>query len=105
MIGMTNIQEARLAREAEICYSTLALSTDYDCWYEEEEDVTADMVIQNLKKNVDTAKAIVKSALTLIKDERKCGCVNAARDAIVTQRDKIPAEVKDKLNVIFGKYF
>jgi len=105
VIGMTNIQEAKLAREAEICYSTLALSTDYDCWYEEEEDVTADMVIQNLKKNVDTAKAIVKSALTLIKDERKCGCINAARDAIVTQSDKIPAEVKDKLNVIFGKYF
>jgi 5'-methylthioadenosine phosphorylase len=105
IIGMTNIQEAKLAREAEICYSTLALSTDYDCWYEEEEDVTADMVIQNLKKNVDTAKAIIKSAIPMIEGERKCGCANASSNAIVTQKDKIPNEVKERLSVIFGKYF
>ena len=105
VIGMTNIQEAKLAREAEICYSTLALSTDYDCWYEEEEDVTADMVIQNLKKNVDTAKAIIKSTIPLIEGERKCGCANALSNAIVTQKDNIPNETKEKLNVIFGKYF
>lgn len=105
VIGMTNIQEAKLAREAEICYSTLALSTDYDCWYEEEEDVTADMVIRNMKKNVDMAKAILKSAIPLIKDERGCGCVNAASNTIVTPLDKIPNETKEKLSVIFGKYF
>ena len=104
VIGMTNIQEAKLAREAEICYSTLALSTDYDCWHEGEEDVTADMVIQNLVKNVDTAKAIIKSAIPMIEGERKCGCVNASSNAIVTQRDKIPKETKEKLSVIFGKY-
>ena len=105
VIGMTNIQEAKLAREAEICYSTLALSTDYDCWYEEEEDVTADMVVQNIKKNVDTAKAIIKFAIPLIEGERNCGCVNAASNAIVTQKDKIPNETKEKLEIIFGKYF
>lgn len=104
VIGMTNLQEAKLAREAEICYSTLALSTDYDCWYEEEGDVTADMVIQNLRKNVDTAKTIIKCVLPNLKEERKCLCVNAARDAIVTQKETIPNEVKEKLNIIFGKY-
>lgn len=105
VIGMTNIQEAKLAREAEICYSTLALSTDYDCWYEEEEDVTANMVIQNMKKNVEMAKAILKTAIPLIEDERGCGCVNAASNTIVTPLDKIPNETKEKLSVIFGKYF
>ncbi|MDR4498550.1 MAG: S-methyl-5'-thioadenosine phosphorylase [Candidatus Scalindua sp.] len=105
VIGMTNLQEAKLAREAEMCYSTLALSTDYDCWYEEEEDVTAEMVIENLRKNVDTAKAVIKRALPLIVQERTCICANAAGNAIVTQKDKIPDEIKDKLNVIFGKYF
>lgn len=105
VIGMTNIQEAKLAREAEICYSTLALSTDYDCWHEGEEAVTAEIVIQNLKKNVDTAKAIIKHAIPMIGDKRSCKCVNAASDAIVTQKDKIPDKVKKSLSVIFGKYF
>lgn len=105
VIGMTNLQEAKLAREAEICYSTLALSTDYDCWREGEEDVTAEMVIRNLLKNVDTAKAILKHAIPLIKEERTCGCVNAASNAIVTHKDKIPNDVKEKLSVIFGNYF
>ncbi len=104
VIGMTNLQEAKLAREAEICYSTLALSTDYDCWYEEEEDVTVEMVIQNLRKNVDTAKAIIKCALPDIVEERKCLCVHAAEYAILTQKESVPNEVKEKLDIIFGKY-
>ncbi len=104
IIGMTNLQEARLAREAELCYSTLALSTDYDCWHEGEEDVTAEIVLQNIMKNVDTAKAIIKHALPTIEGERGCGCVNASSNAIVTHKDNIPSEVKERLSVIFGKY-
>ena len=104
IIGMTNLQEARLAREAELCYSTLALSTDYDCWHEGEEDVTAEIVLQNIMKNVDTAKAIIKHALPMIEGERGCGCVNASSNAIVTHKDNIPSEVKERLSVIFGKY-
>jgi len=104
IIGMTNLQEARLAREAEICYSTLALSTDYDCWHEGEEDVTAEIVLQNIMKNVDTAKAIIKHALPTIEGERGCGCANASSNAIVTHKDNIPSEVKERLSLIFGKY-
>jgi len=104
IIGMTNLQEARLAREAEICYSTLALSTDYDCWHEGEEDVTAEIVLQNIMKNVDTAKAIIKHALPTIEGERGCGCANASSNAIVTHKDNIPNEVKERLSLIFGKY-
>ena len=104
IIGMTNLQEARLAREAELCYSTLALSTDYDCWHEGEEDVTAEIVLQNIMKNVDTAKAIIKHALPTIEGERGCGCVNASSNAIVTHKDNIPSEAKERLSVIFGKY-
>ncbi len=101
---MTNLQEAKLAREAEICYSTLALSADYDCWHEGEEDVTAEIVLQNIMKNVDTDKAIIKYAIPMIEGKRGCGCVNASSNAIVTHMDNIPSEVKERLNVIFGKY-
>jgi 5'-methylthioadenosine phosphorylase len=104
IIGMTNLQEAKLAREAEICYSTLALSTDYDCWHEGEEDVTAEIVLQNIMKNVDTAKAIIKHAIPIIGSERDCGCANASSNAIVTHKDNIPNETKERLKVIFGKY-
>jgi 5'-methylthioadenosine phosphorylase len=104
IIGMTNLQEAKLAREAEICYSTLALSTDYDCWHEGEEDVTAEIVLQNIMKNVDTAKAIIKHAIPMIQGERDCGCANASSNAIVTHKDNIPNETKERLKVIFGKY-
>ena len=104
IIGMTNLQEAKLAREAEICYSTLALSTDYDCWHEGEEDVTAEIVLQNIMKNVDTAKAIIKHAIPMIESERDCGCANASRNAIITHKDNIPNETKERLSVIFGKY-
>ncbi len=104
VIGMTNFQEAKLAREAEICYSTLALSTDYDCWHEGEEDVTAEIVLENIRKNVDMAKAIVKQAIPMIEGNRSCGCVNASANSIVTHKENVPEEAKERLNVIFGKY-
>ena len=104
IIGMTNLQEAKLAREAEICYSTLALSTDYDCWREGEEYVTAEIVLQNIMKNVDMARSIIKHAIPMIEGKRDCECVNAASNAIVTQKENIPDEVKERLSVIFGKY-
>jgi 5'-methylthioadenosine phosphorylase len=105
VIGMTNLQEAKLAREAEICYATLALSTDYDCWFEGHDDVTIEMVIATLTKNVETAKKIVRRAVTAVGAERACGCRTAMKNAILTDRKSIPAETKKRLEVIAGKYF
>lgn len=104
VIGMTNLQEAKLAREAEICYSTLAMATDYDCWHEEEDPVTLEMVISNLNKNAEMAKKILKIAIPKIKQSRTCICATAAKDAIVTNKDIVPEETKKKLDIIFGKY-
>ncbi|MDR4507051.1 MAG: S-methyl-5'-thioadenosine phosphorylase [Candidatus Brocadiaceae bacterium] len=104
VIGMTNLQEAKLAREAEICYSTLAMSTDYDCWHIEEEPVTLEMVMGNLNKNAEMAKKILTIAIPMIEQKRTCACATAARDAIVTSKDFIPENTKLKLDVIFGKY-
>ncbi len=104
VIGMTNLQEAKLSREAEICYSTLAMSTDYDCWHVGEEAVTLEMIISNLNKNAETAKRILKTAIPRIERKRNCACATAAAHAIVTQKDKIPENTKKKLDVIFGAY-
>ncbi len=104
VIGMTNVQEAKLAREAEICYSTMALATDYDCWHVGEEEVTLEMVVKNLEKNVETAKRIIKTALPMIKLERQCPCPTAISKAIVTKQDLIPTETRKKLDIIIGKY-
>ncbi len=104
VIGMTNLQEAKLAREAEICYSTLAMATDYDCWHEEEDHVTLEMVISNLNKNAEMAKKILKIAIPKIKQSRTCICATAAKDAIITNKDIVPEETKKKLEVVFGKY-
>ncbi|MCM8799367.1 MAG: S-methyl-5'-thioadenosine phosphorylase [Candidatus Omnitrophica bacterium] len=104
IIGMTNLAEARLAREAEICYVTLAAVTDYDCWYEPSEVVTADMVIKNLLKNVENAKKILKEAIPYIAEKRTCCCKDALKDAFVTARDLIPKRVKIRLHPIIGKY-
>ena len=104
IIGMTNLQEAKLAREAEICYSTLAMSTDYDCWHIEEEPVTLEMIIGNLNKNAEMAKRILKTVIPTITKERTCPCATASQNAIVTHKDKIPENTKKKLDVIFGKY-
>ena len=104
VIGMTNIPESKLAREAEICYATLALSTDYDCWHETEESVTVEMILDTLKKNVATAKEIIKTAVPKITSHRACKCATAMKYAVVTDREKIPAKVKKDLKIILGKY-
>ncbi len=104
IIGMTNIGEARLAREAEICYATLACITDYDCWYQSEEQVSLEMIIGNLLKNIETAKAILGEALPKLSDHRGCGCSSALKDAIVTDPKVIPPATKKKLKLIMGKY-
>jgi 5'-methylthioadenosine phosphorylase len=104
IIGMTAIPEAKLAREAEICYATLALVTDYDVWRVSEETVTVDMVVQNMLKNVDKAKKIVKASLPLIGDTRSCECTSALRHAIQTQKDLIPQDAKMRLAPLIGKY-
>ena len=104
VIGMTNATEARLAREAEICYATVAMVTDYDCWHEEEEDVTADAVIKILRENVEKAKRLIAEAIPKIPDERNCPCRDSLKTAIITQKDLIPYETKRALEPIVGKY-
>ena len=102
IIGMTNMAEARLAREAEICFATVAFITDYDCWHEE--IVTIDMVIENLTKNVETAKNLIKKTVPLLAGKRKCQCKDALKYAIVTNKKLIPDTIKEKLDIIIGKY-
>ena len=104
VIGMTNLQEAKLAREAEICYATMALVTDYDVWHATEEDVTVEAVVKILLKNVETAKAIIRAAVAMIPEARTCPCAHALKDAIITARHAIPAQVKRDLAPIVGKY-
>jgi 5'-methylthioadenosine phosphorylase len=105
VIGMTNLPEAKLAREAEICYSTIALSTDYDCWHESEEDVSVEAVLAVIRKNVELAKRIVKGAIERIPERRACGCVNAAEHAVMTAREAIPPAARERLKWILGKYW
>lgn len=102
VIGMTNLQEAKLAREAEICYATLALSTDYDCWHET--PVTAAQVIAVLNENIKTAQKIMELAVPKYRSENKCSCQHALRHAIMTDPKKIPATTKTRLELIVGKY-
>ncbi len=104
VIGMTNFAEAKLAREAEICYATLAAVTDYDCWYPQHESVTIDMIIRNLHKNVENAKQILSAAIKEIKPQRSCACKDALKYAILTDRKLISAKLKKDLNIIIGKY-
>lgn len=104
IIGMTNMAEAKLAREAEICYATLAAVTDYDCWHPQYETITIDMVITNLQKNIENAKKILSTVIKRLPSARNCACKDALRQAIVTDRKLIPADVKRDLDVIIGKY-
>lgn len=104
IIGMTNMAEAKLAREAGICYSTLACVTDYDCWHPSHESVTIDMIIQNLLKNVENAKKILREVLESLPEERSCGCGDTLKYAIVTDKKLIPEKVKKDLSIIIGKY-
>ncbi len=104
VIGMTNFAEAKLAREAEICYSTLAAVTDYDCWYPAHASVTIDMVITNLRNNIENAKMILVETLKNIGKERTCKCKDALKFAIVTDRKFISAKIKKDLQIIIRKY-
>jgi len=104
IIGMTNMPEAKLAREAEICYSSLACVTDYDCWHPQHESVTIDMVIENLSKNVGNAKKILSAVIRNISDERNCSCCESLKYAIITDKKLIPEKVKQDLDIIIGKY-
>lgn len=104
VIGMTNLAEAKLAREAEICYATLAAVTDYDCWHPSHETVTVDMIVQNLLKNVENAKKIIRQVIRSLPKERKCGCAHALKYAIITDRKLIPPKIKKDLKLLIGKY-
>jgi 5'-methylthioadenosine phosphorylase len=104
VIGMTALPEAKLAREAEICYATLACVTDYDCWREATEVVTVEMVVANLMKNVSTSRAILREALPRIPLERSCPCASALESAIITSWDRIPQETRETMRPIIGKY-
>ena len=104
VIGMTNLQEAKLAREAEICYATIALATDYDCWHEEEEDVSAEGILRVLKKNVAMAKEILKHLAPRRPAPRKCPCQSALAGAIITSRKSISSAARERLGLLLGKY-
>jgi 5'-methylthioadenosine phosphorylase len=104
IIGMTALPEAKLAREAEICYATIACVTDYDCWHEIHDSVTIDMIIQNLMRTVEVAKEIIKSVSTQLPKHRDCCCATALRDAIITSRNLIPPQKKEELALLIGKY-
>ncbi|MGD0336755.1 MAG: S-methyl-5'-thioadenosine phosphorylase [Candidatus Omnitrophota bacterium] len=104
IIGMTNMGEARLAREAEICYSTLACVTDYDCWHPDYEKITVGMVINNLQKNIDNAKKILHALIKKLPHKRSCGCKDALKNSIITDPKLITAKVKKDLDIIIGKY-
>lgn len=104
IIGMTNMSEAKLAREAEMCYATLAAITDFDCWYESKEAVTVEMVMENLRRNVDNAKKVLKLAIKEMPEQTACACHSALTYAIVTDRKAVPARTKQTLKPIIGKY-
>jgi len=104
VIGMTNLQEARLAREAEICYVTLAMVTDYDCWHPDHDAVTAEQIIANLGRNTATAKAVLRALLRRLPVARACDCANALEHALVTPAHLVPEAVKRDLAPIVGRY-
>jgi len=104
VIGMTNLQEARLAREAEICYATVAMATDYDCWHEEEEDVTVEAVLEVMQRNVGNARQLIRDAVPRLPRDRGCGCGQALRFAIMTAHDRIDAEARERLGLLIDRY-
>jgi 5'-methylthioadenosine phosphorylase len=104
VIGMTNLQEAKLAREAEICYSTLAMVTDYDCWHPDHDHVTAEQILGVLGKNAQTAKAVLRAAVRRLPVPRGCECATALRYALVTPPDLVPDALKRELEPILGRY-
>ena len=104
IIGMTNLQEAKLAREAEICYTTLALVTDYDCWHPDHDSVTVDMIISNLMQNAKVAQQVIANAVERLPIARGCECARALATALITRPEAVPAATKARLAPIVGKY-
>ena len=104
VIGMTNLQEAKLAREAEICYVTVAMVTDYDCWHPHHDSVTVDQIVAVLVKNAENACKVVRETVAHMPKQRSCKCGSALANAIITERDKIPADTRKKLSLILDKY-
>jgi 5'-methylthioadenosine phosphorylase len=104
IIGMTNLQEAKLAREAEICYATLAMVTDYDCWHPKHEAVTVNQIIEYLNRNVENAREILRAGVRLLPKEHSCKCGSALAHAIITDRRKISPQAKKRLGLLVGKY-
>ncbi len=105
VIGMTALPEAKLAREAELCYALLAMGTDYDCWHEEEEDVSIEAVVSVLKANAEMANGIVQMAAGMLPEKSDCACMHAAEYAIITAPAHISDETKKRLSVLYGRYF
>jgi 5'-methylthioadenosine phosphorylase len=104
VIGMTNLQEAKLAREAEICYATMAMVTDYDCWHEGHDDVTVEQVVAVLHQNAENASKAVKTAVAAMPAARTCACGDALKYAVLTDRKAIPAKARERLSLLLGKY-
>jgi 5'-methylthioadenosine phosphorylase len=104
VIGMTNLTEARLAREAELCYASLALVTDYDCWHETEEDVSVEAIIAILGENSAAARRTLAEAVARIDPARECGCRDAMRYAIITAASAITPAARERLEPIVGRY-
>ena len=104
VIGMTNLHEAKLAREAEICYATMAMVTDYDCWHETQAEVSVTAILENLRRNAENAKAILKMAIRKIPHQQDCACAHALQFAILTDKKTIPPKTKKKLSLLISKY-
>jgi len=104
VIGMTNLQEAKLAREAEICYSTIALVTDYDCWHPQHDAVTVTEVVENLKKNSENAQSIIRAAVRRLPVQRTCKCQHALQHAILTDLKNVPEKTRSRLELLLRKY-
>jgi 5'-methylthioadenosine phosphorylase len=104
VIGMTNLQEAKLAREAEICYATAAMVTDYDCWREGHDDVTIDQIVRVMHQNAANAGRVVKAAVSAMPRDRNCPCTSALQFALLTSPDAIPPAAREKLDLLIGKY-
>jgi 5'-methylthioadenosine phosphorylase len=104
VIGMTNVTEAKLAREAELCYATIAMITDYDCWHPEHSSVTVAEIIANLNRNAESAGSVIRHAVRDMPSERDCKCERALAHAIITAPELVPAAARRRLAAIIGKY-
>ena len=105
VIGMTNLTEARLAREAELCYATVAMVTDYDCWHPEHDHVSVEQIVGVLLKNAEHACTVVREAVAAMPKLRSCKCGSALKNAIITQKSAVPAATLERLHLLVGKYF